>query len=230
MELIKILYAEAAHRNPSGGPKQQRLHGHSYKLEILAEGVEDERYGWVVDYGEIKTLFQPVYDQLDHGYLNDFPGLEDTTLPGLRTWIEAQLQPWPSWLRGVRVSITGDLAFQPVRLPASTFEALPERVEFTFEAAQSLPQLTKDHPCYTVHGHSYRMQLAGPDLDALKAAAADLYETFDHCNINDLPDLQFATCEHIARWVWRALVEKHGTTPTHVIVQETPTASCIYTG
>ena len=75
--LEKIIYVEAAHRNPAGGPAQQRLHGHSYRIELLSEGEVDPGLGWIVDYRDLKRLFNPIEDRLDHAYLNEIPGLEE---------------------------------------------------------------------------------------------------------------------------------------------------------
>lgn len=228
--LTKIAYVEAAHRNPRGGEKQQRLHGHSYKVEVLARGGLDPEIGWIVDYAELKNLFRPLYDQLDHAYLNEVPGLEDdTTVPALERWIDARISPKPAWYAGVRVSIDGDRAFQPVRLPANDFEHLPERIRFSFEAAQSLPQLPRTHPCHCIHGHSYRFEVGTADMDALEPRLCALYEELDHTYLNEIPGLESATCERICRWVWDRLAAA-GEQPTVVAVQETWTARCIYFG
>ncbi len=227
--LSKIFFVEAAHRNPLGNEGQRRLHGHSYCIEVLAEGPPDPEIGWVVDFGAIKHLFGPVCDQVDHACLNDLPGLEDTTLPGLKRWIEEHLQPWPEWLRGVRVAIVGDCCFRPVRFGADSFKALPPRIRFTFEAAQSLPRLPGNHPCKAVHGHSYRMEVGANDLDALEPHLAALYAELDHRYLNDVPGLDHATCERICEWVWQWLARR-GVTPTVVVVQETASARSAYFG
>ena len=49
--------------------------------------------GWVMDVGDIKAAFQPIYDQLDHHYLNDIPGLENPTSEQLAKWIWDQAKP-----------------------------------------------------------------------------------------------------------------------------------------
>ena len=127
--LVKILYVEAAHRNPNGCEGAKRLHGHSYKIEILASGTPDSEIGWVVDFAELKRLFAPLYAQLDHAMLNEIPRLEqDTTLPAIQRWIMDKLAPRPAWLDGVRVSITGDRVLKLVRLEEDEFEHLPERI------------------------------------------------------------------------------------------------------
>jgi len=228
--LTKIAYVEAAHRNLRGDAKQQRLHGHSYKVEVLAKGGLTPAIGWIVDYTELKHLFRPLYDQLDHACLNDIPGLEDdTTVPALERWIDAHMDPKPSWYAGVRVSIDGDLDFVPVRLPANAFEKLPERIQFSFEAAQSLPQLPNAHPCHCIHGHSYRFEVGTEDLAALEPHLRSIYDLLDHTYLNEISGLECATCERICQWVWERL-ESAGEVPTVVVVQETYTARCIYYG
>ncbi|WP_242445782.1 6-pyruvoyl trahydropterin synthase family protein [Chromatium okenii] len=48
------------------GDGRRRLHGHSYLLRLLLSAPLDAVLGWTVDYGDVKTLFTPVYRQLDH--------------------------------------------------------------------------------------------------------------------------------------------------------------------
>ena len=227
--LVKILYVEAAHCNPLGNAAQQRLHGHSYKIEILASGTPDA-IGWVVDFAELKRQFGDLYEQLDHHCLNEVPGLEtDTTLPAVARWVEERLKPRAPWVDGVRVSIAGDLAYAPRRLGACAFEGLPERIAFTFEAAQSLPQLPCDHHCRNVHGHSYRVEIGAADLDAAGRDGTVLHEALDHRYLNEIPGLEQSTVEGICRWIWLWL-EARGHAPAVVVIQETPTARCLYFG
>ncbi|MBI1320590.1 MAG: hypothetical protein GC168_16830 [Candidatus Hydrogenedens sp.] len=227
--LSKIHYAEAAHYNPRGDARQQRLHGHSYKIELLAQGPPDA-IGWVIDYADMKQVIKPVIDEIDHALLNELPGLEDdTTLPALERWIAARLEPHPPWYAGVRVSIDGDCFFNPVPLPADPLENLPARVRFTFEAAQSLPQLPEGHACRCVHGHSYILEAGAADNDALETDLAALYETLDHRYLNEIEGLTGSTVEFIARWVWDWMAAR-GHAPTCVVVQETYTARCAYFG
>jgi len=227
--LSKIHYAEAAHRNPNGDERQQRLHGHSYKIELLAQGAPDAT-GWVVDYADMKRVIKPIVDTLDHALLNDLPGLEgDTTLPALERWIDARIAPRPAWYAGVRVSIDGDCFFNPIPLPEDALEGLPGRLRFTFEAAQSLPQLPDTHACQSIHGHSYILEAGAQDNDALEADLAALYDILDHRYLNEIEGLAGSTVEFIARWVWDWIAAR-GHTPTCVVVQETYTARCAYFG
>ena len=42
---------------------------------------------------ELKAAFRPVYDRLDHQYLNDIAGLENPTSEILARWIWRELRP-----------------------------------------------------------------------------------------------------------------------------------------
>jgi 6-pyruvoyltetrahydropterin/6-carboxytetrahydropterin synthase len=95
MELRRTFQFEAAHRLPHlpDGHKCARLHGHSFVVEVAVEGPLDPRLGWVMDYADIKAAFQPLFDQLDHNYLNELPGLANPTSELLACWIWERLQP-----------------------------------------------------------------------------------------------------------------------------------------
>lgn len=86
---------EAAHRLPHvpQGHKCGRLHGHSFLVRLYVSGEVDPYTGWIIDYSEIKKAFQPIYDRLDHYYLNDIAGLENPTSERLAKWIWDQLKP-----------------------------------------------------------------------------------------------------------------------------------------
>ena len=94
MRLYKDFSFEAAHRLPNvpEGHKCARLHGHSFQVRVTVEGPVGERTGWVMDFAELKAAFAPVYDRLDHRYLNEIPGLENPTSEILARWIWRELR------------------------------------------------------------------------------------------------------------------------------------------
>ena len=89
MDIFKIFTLEAAHRLPNVPPGQKcsRLHGHSFRIEVRVAGEPGADTGWVMDFGDIKAAFKPIYERLDHHYLNDIPGLENPTSENLARWI-----------------------------------------------------------------------------------------------------------------------------------------------
>jgi len=95
VEIFKVFYIEAAHKLTSvpDGHKCARLHGHSFRVEIHVSGDMNEEAGWVVDFSDLKSAFKPLYNQLDHSYLNDHEGLENPTSENLARWIWAHLKP-----------------------------------------------------------------------------------------------------------------------------------------
>ena len=108
MQIYKDFSIEAAHRLPNvpDGHKCARLHGHSFQVRISVEGPLGEESGWVMDFGDIKAAFAPIYAQLDHHYLNDIEGLENPTSENLAMWIWQQLKPELPQLSSVRIKET----------------------------------------------------------------------------------------------------------------------------
>ena len=95
LELRKTFQFEAAHLLPNLPETHtcRRLHGHSFNAEIVVAGECDPKLGWVMDYAEISRLFKPIWEQLDHRYLNEIPGLENPTSEILAVWIWERLKP-----------------------------------------------------------------------------------------------------------------------------------------
>jgi len=94
-ELTKEFRFEAPHSLPHVPPghKCNRLHGHSFRIEITVRGTVDPRTGWLMDFGDLKSLFRPLEEQLDHRFLNEVPGLENSTSENIARWIWQKLQP-----------------------------------------------------------------------------------------------------------------------------------------
>ena len=95
VELRKTFQFEAAHLLPHlpTTHKCRRLHGHSFKVEVVVAGECDPKLGWLIDYAEISDRFRPLLDQLDHFYLNEIQGLENPTSEQIAVWIWDRLKP-----------------------------------------------------------------------------------------------------------------------------------------
>jgi 6-pyruvoyltetrahydropterin/6-carboxytetrahydropterin synthase len=95
MDIFKAFTIEAAHLLPNvpRDHKCGRLHGHSFRIEIHLRGPVSNGTGWVIDFAEIKDAFEPLYNQLDHYYLNEVEGLSNPTSENLARWIWERLRP-----------------------------------------------------------------------------------------------------------------------------------------
>jgi 6-pyruvoyltetrahydropterin/6-carboxytetrahydropterin synthase len=94
MEIYKAFTIEAAHRLPNlpDDHKCSRLHGHSFTIEIHVSGDVDETTGWVMDFADISKAFKPLFERLDHHYLNEIEGLENPTSENLAKWVWQELE------------------------------------------------------------------------------------------------------------------------------------------
>ena len=111
--------------------------------------------------------------------------------------------------------------------------------EFTFEAAHKLPMVPKDHKCFQLHGHSFkvRVYVEGPvnelgwviDFADLKAICKPWIETLDHSFLNEINGLENPTSENIAAWLWDRLADQLPQLSA-IEIMETCTSGCIYSG
>jgi len=110
---------------------------------------------------------------------------------------------------------------------------------FTFEAAHKLPLVPKDHKCFNLHGHSFKVKISiqGPinelgwvkDFGELKSVCEPLIKKLDHSYLNEIIGLENPTSENIALWIWQNLDEKLPGLSS-VEVMETCNSGCIYQG
>jgi 6-pyruvoyltetrahydropterin/6-carboxytetrahydropterin synthase len=93
--IIKDFRFEAAQTLPNlpDTHKCTKMHGHSFKIEIVIEGEVDPKIGWVYDHAEISHAMKPLMDRLDHSYLNEIEGLENPTIEIMAGWFWQKLAP-----------------------------------------------------------------------------------------------------------------------------------------
>ncbi|HEX4198011.1 MAG TPA: 6-carboxytetrahydropterin synthase [Caulobacteraceae bacterium] len=101
-EISKAASFDAAHyldEGPADSP-YRRLHGHSFRVEATLRGEADGPSGWVADLAALDAALRAVAGELDHGLLNDKPGLETPTLERLCLYFAERLKgPFPSLAR-----------------------------------------------------------------------------------------------------------------------------------
>ena len=112
--------------------------------------------------------------------------------------------------------------------------------DFTFEAAQTLPNVPAGHKCGRMHGHSFKIEVSiegevDPRLGwiydhaCISRAMEPLLDLLDHACLNDINGLENPTIENMAAWLWRRL-EAGCPGLCEIVIHETPTARCIYRG
>ncbi len=108
ISLTKTFSFEAAHWLPTfpDGHKCRRLHGHSFRVDVVVAGDVPEDTGYLIDYGQIKAATEPIRTQLDHYLLNDIEGLSNPTAENLAKWIYDRLTPSLPILAAVRIHET----------------------------------------------------------------------------------------------------------------------------
>lgn len=111
---------------------------------------------------------------------------------------------------------------------------------YRFEAAHRLPHVPEGHKCGRLHGHSYSVEVhvrGTPgertgwivDFAEIDAAAAPAVEELDHRLLNDIDGLSNPTSEVLAAWLWRRIAPRLAGL-ARVVVRETCTSGCIYSG
>ena len=95
MVIHKSFTFDSAHSLPNvpEGHKCKNIHGHTYHLKVFLEGDLDSYLGWVMDFGDLKNIINPLIERIDHKNLNDIHGLENPTCEIFIKWIWDELKP-----------------------------------------------------------------------------------------------------------------------------------------
>jgi 6-pyruvoyltetrahydropterin/6-carboxytetrahydropterin synthase len=103
--LTKQFHFEAAHALPTfpSGHKCRRLHGHSFRFDVVVAGDVPPEQGYLIDYGDIKAATDPIVALLDHYYLNEIDGLSNPTAENLSHWLWDKLKPRLPLLQSIKV-------------------------------------------------------------------------------------------------------------------------------
>lgn len=112
--------------------------------------------------------------------------------------------------------------------------------DYTFEAAQTLPNVPAGHKCSLMHGHSFKVEIivegeVDPrtgwvyDHAEISRAMNPLIDLLDHKYLNEVPGLENPTIELMCGWFWQKLSPQLPGL-VEIVLHETPTARCIYRG
>lgn len=88
--VVKEFTFDAAHNLVKYHGKCEKLHGHTYKLQIVVCGERDEE-GMVIDFVLLKDIVKKeVLDILDHSYINEI--IEQPSAENIAEWIYNRLE------------------------------------------------------------------------------------------------------------------------------------------
>ena len=94
-ELSKQFRFDAAHtlERSIETESSRRIHGHSYRAEVVVRGTPDPATGMIIDLGVFERALADVRDGLDHRFLDEVPGLGPATLENLAAWVWRNVEP-----------------------------------------------------------------------------------------------------------------------------------------
>lgn len=74
-------------RHAPDGSALRRIHGHTYTLRLHLSAPLDALLGWTVDFGDVKEVFNPIFQALDHQPLHEIADLADCDTASIAGWI-----------------------------------------------------------------------------------------------------------------------------------------------
>ena len=94
-EITKAANFDAAHALAAGPQdhRYRRMHGHSFRVEASVRGAAQAPVGWVADLATLDQALKALAAELDHGLLNEKPGLAIPTLENLCLYFAERLRP-----------------------------------------------------------------------------------------------------------------------------------------
>lgn len=94
-ELSKQFRFEAAHtlERVIDTEPSRRIHGHSYRAEVVVRGMPDPLSGMVLDLGLFEQSLADAREALDHRFLDELNDLGPATLENLASWIWRRVEP-----------------------------------------------------------------------------------------------------------------------------------------
>ncbi|OYU25428.1 MAG: 6-pyruvoyl tetrahydropterin synthase [Burkholderiales bacterium PBB2] len=77
-------------KHASADSPLRAIHGHPYTLRLHLSAELDAMMGWTVDFGDVKTLFDPIFKAIDHQPLYEIADLADGDTASLAAWVLAK--------------------------------------------------------------------------------------------------------------------------------------------
>ena len=80
------------HRHAPVSDLRHAIHGHTYTLRLHLSAPIDQLMGWTVDFGDVKTVFDPIFKSLDHHPLHEHAELADGDTTTIARWLHRTTQ------------------------------------------------------------------------------------------------------------------------------------------
>jgi len=225
---------EAAHRLPNVKPghKCGRMHGHGFEVVLHAAlGRDRGRSDAQALAEELDRCWAPLRAQLHQACLNELPGLENPTSEMIATLVWRRVQSSLPQLASVTVHETADCGahYNGRRYGIWT--------ELALESAVRLRRAPPTDPRRQVHGHTYALRLhLSAQLDQVLGWTVDfgdvkeifgpVFLALDHHPLDELPGIDDADAESVARWV-RARAAEQLPQLDRIDLYETPGSGAI---
>ena len=112
--------------------------------------------------------------------------------------------------------------------------------KFNIESARSLPNVSESHPCYQLHGHSFKIIITVKgqmdkhtgfvtDFQEIENVFNPIKKILDHSFLNKIEGLSNPTSENICIWIWDK-IESSIPNICEIEIKETDSTGCIYRG
>lgn len=94
-ELSKDFRFDAAHtlQRSIDADSSRRIHGHSYRAQVVVRGIPDPATGMIMDLGAFEAAMASARDGLDHRFLDEVADLGPATMENLAVWVWRTLEP-----------------------------------------------------------------------------------------------------------------------------------------
>jgi 6-pyruvoyltetrahydropterin/6-carboxytetrahydropterin synthase len=83
---------DAAHNVVAANGKCERLHGHTWKVELFVLGENPQPNGMVIDFIVLKDSLEQVIQKIDHTYLNEITEIGNPTTENIAKYIFGYLK------------------------------------------------------------------------------------------------------------------------------------------
>lgn len=197
----------SAHQLPHVSPQHKcgRMHGHGFEVILHANTSVNAQTSWI-NYAYIDTLWDPIFQELDHQCLNDIPGLENPTSENISAWIWRRLKPQLPELSLITVHETTSCG--------AYFDGLRYCIwkEMSIDSALRLKFAPVHDKRHRIHGHTYTLKLhLHAPLDTVRGWVVDfgdvkelfnpVFESLDHQPLHQIPELDDCDVATLARWI-----------------------------